>query len=337
MMTLPLFQIPSISKGKKMGVVVHSYASRWQSKTQSDKYSAFTNAIELLNHCHEIGAGGIQVMIRDWSKDFAKKVRDRREQFGMYLEGSIAMPFTRDEVARFESDVVNGKEAGATILRTVTSTGRRYEIYHSDNDVHDFKKKAMESLRLAEPVLRKHKVKLAVENHKDWRANELASAIKEIESEWIGVTLDFGNSISLIEDPMEVVTTLAPYAFSTHVKDMGLEAYDHGFLLSEVPLGKGILDIPRIIAECEKHNPGVNFSLEMITRDPLEIPCLTSDFWDVFNGVSGGDFARTLRLVKEHPYGGPLPRVSHLAPEERLAEEEKNILECLKYVKNIVN
>src|SRR5690606_19127510 len=161
--------------------------------------------------------------------------------------------------ARFERDVVSAKEAGATILRTVTSTGRRYEIYHSDNDVQDFKKKGMESLRFAEPVLRKHKVKLAVENHKDWRADELATAIKTIQSEWIGVTLDFGNSISLIEDPMEVITTLAPYAFSTHVKDMGLERYDDGFLLSEVPLGKGILDIPHIMAECEKHNPVVNF------------------------------------------------------------------------------
>lgn len=147
------------------------------------------------------------------------------------------------------------------------------------------------------------------------------------------MTLDFGNSISLIEDPMEVIATLAPYAFSTHVKDMGLERYDDGFLLSEVPLGKGILDIPHIMAECKKHNPAVNFSLEMITRDPLEIPCLKQEFWEVFNGVSGAEFARTLRLVKDHPYGGPLPRVSHLTPEERLAEEEKNILECLAFSK----
>jgi hypothetical protein len=43
----------------------------------------------------------------------------------------------------------------------------------------------------AEPILRKHKVKLAVENHKDWRAPELASALKQLNSEWIGVTLDF--------------------------------------------------------------------------------------------------------------------------------------------------
>jgi hypothetical protein len=178
-------------------------------------------------------------------------------------------------------------------------------------------------------------VKLAVENHKDWRATELAGAMKELQSEWIGVTLDFGNSVSLIEDPMEVIETLVPYVFSTHVKDMGLEEYGDGFLLSEVPLGKGILDLSKIVALCKKHNPSVTFSLEMITRDPLEIPCLKNEFWSVFDDVSGSELARTIRLVKENKYDGKLPRVSHLSPEERLAVEEDNVVKCLEVMKGL--
>ena len=69
----------------------------------------------------------------------------------------------------------------------------------------------------------------------------------------------------------------------------------------------------------------------MITRDPLQIPCLTNDYWKVFDGVSGGELARTLRMVKQNNYGEPLPRVSQLTAEERLAVEEENILQCLKY------
>ena len=38
---------------------------------------------------------------------------------------------------------------------------------------------------------------------------------------------------------MEVVEALAPRAFTTHFKDMALEEYEQGFLLSEVPLGTG--------------------------------------------------------------------------------------------------
>src|SRR6185295_15758761 len=108
---------------------------------------------------------------------------------------------------------------------------------------------------------------------KDWLAKEFVDMLKTVQSEWVGVTLDFGNSIALLEDPMEVVKSLLPYLFSTHVKDMGVEEYPDGFLLSEVPLGTGILDLPAIVAMCKRQNAAANFSLEMITRDPLEIPC----------------------------------------------------------------
>ena len=69
----------------------------------------------------------------------------------------------------------------------------------------------------------------------------------------------------------------------------------------------------------------------MITRDPLEIPCLKNDYWTVFDGVQGSDLARTLRMVKQNKYKSALPRVSQLSAEDRLAVEEENILECFTY------
>ncbi|MEP7110468.1 MAG: TIM barrel protein [Ferruginibacter sp.] len=330
-MAMPLAKLPGFFKETRMGVVVHSYAGRWQSKLPTQKYPGFLNAIDLIEHCHQIGAGGIQVVVNDWTADFAKKLRNKREILGMYLEGSIGVPGKPGDVPKFEQEVINSKESGAGILRTVTSGGRRYEILHSSKEVQEFKRNALASLRLAESVLRKHKMKLAIENHKDWRADELVHALQQLSSEWIGVTLDFGNSISLVEDPMEVVEKLAPYIFSTHAKDMGVEEYKDGFLLSEVPLGKGFLDLQRIIALCRRHNPSVAFNLEMITRDPLEIPCLKNDYWTVFDGVPGSELARTLRMVNQNKYKSPLPRVSHLSAEDRLAVEEENILECFTY------
>jgi len=324
---------PGLIKDTRMGVVVHSYASRWNSKVESKNYPGFLNAIDLLEHCHHIGAGGIQVGVKDWTIDFAKKVRDRREQLGLYLEGSIGMPGKAEDVSRFEQEVISAKEAGARVLRTVCSAGRRYEIFHSLEAFLDSKRIALTSLALAEPILRKHKVKLAVENHKDWRAKELVIMIKQLNSEWIGVTLDFGNSIALMEDPLEVIQTLAPYMFSTHVKDMGVDEYEDGFLLAEVPLGVGILDLPKIMAICKQHNPDTTFNLEMITRDPLEIPCLKDDYWATFDGVTGVELARTLRMVRQHKFEPALPRVSQLSAEDRLAAEEQNITASFTYSK----
>jgi 3-oxoisoapionate decarboxylase len=227
--------------------------------------------------------------------------------------------------------LVQAKEAGVSILRTVCSSGRRYEVYPSADSFRTAKHQALIHLQLAEPILRKHKMKLAVENHKDWLAAEHVAMIKELQSEWIGVTLDFGNSIALMEDPMEVVRTLAPYAFTTHVKDMGLDEYKDGFLLSEVPMGKGMLNLPEMVAICKKFNPEIKFNLEMITRDPLEIPCLKESYWATFENATAQDLARSLRMVRQYKFRPELSRVSQLSLDEKFKVEEKNIIDCLDY------
>src|SRR5690606_35899764 len=318
-----------------MGVVVHSYASRWNSKVPSAKYPGFKDAIDMLQHCHTIGAKGIQVMVRGWDKDFVKRFNNANEKLGMYLEGSIWLPATDADVEAFDRDVASAKAAGAMVIRTVCLSGRRYENFHTAAEFAEFRKDAIAALKRAEPIVRKHKVKLAVENHKDWRAAELIEILDMIGSEWLGVTLDFGNSISLIEDPMDVLNTLGPRAFTTHVKDMGVAEYEDGFLLSEVPLGQGLLDLPTMFETCRKHNPSITFNLEMITRDPLKIPCLTDVYWNVFDGVSGRELANTLRMVKTKRFKSALPTVSQLSPEERLAVEEENILESFRYVHSL--
>jgi hypothetical protein len=132
---------PTFVKETRMGVVVHSYWSRWNSKTESKKYPGFMNALDLLEHCHELGAGGLQVGVTNWTSDFAKKVRDRREKLGLYLEGSIGLPGKKEDVSRFEQEVINAKEAGAQVIRTVASAGRRYELFHSNEAFQEAKKK----------------------------------------------------------------------------------------------------------------------------------------------------------------------------------------------------
>ena len=323
--------MPDFIPGKRMGIVVHSYWNRWNSKIESKNYPGFQNALDLINHCHKIGAGGVQVGVKDWSQDFARKVRDQRERLGLYLEGSIALPNTSEDMVKFEQDVKNAREAGATILRTVASSGRRYEVYHSMEEYLTGIKQAIISLQLAEPIAKKYKAKIAVENHKDWHATELVDIVKKLDSEHIGVTLDFGNSIALLEDPMKVVEILAPYIFSTHVKDMGVAEYSDGFLLSEVQLGKGFLDLKKMVQICEVNQPDITFNLEMITRDPLEIPCLKPEYWATFENTKGSELASVLQMIKQNNYKSELPKISHLSSEEKLAEEETNILACLSY------
>ena len=104
----------------------------------------------------------------------------------------------------------------------------------------------------AEPILRKYKMPLAIENHKGWRSPELAEWVKATGSEYVGVCLDLVNNVSLIETPQQTINILAPYTIFVSFKDIGVDFYDQGLLLSEVPFGEGHLDLSAIVASCKR-------------------------------------------------------------------------------------
>lgn len=331
--SIPFPNIPEFLKDYSMGVVVHSYGMRYGGRVKSEKYPPFLDALNLVKHCHNLGAGGVQTMVNGWTEEFGKKLRMEIDSAEMYLEGSIGLPRDEADIERFESEIEIGKQAGISVFRTVCLNGRRYENFESKNQFDEFKSKAIHALQLAEKIVRKHGVKLAVENHKDWKAAELVEILENLGSEWVGATVDFGNNVSLLEDPNQVIETLAPYAFSTHIKDMGVKEYKDGFLLSEVPLGEGIVDLKKGMDLCKKYNPAIRFSLEMITRDPLQIPCLKEQYWATFDNPSAVEFARNLAMVRQHEFNGKLPETSSLSPDEKLALEEEHVQKCLYYSK----
>jgi hypothetical protein len=104
-----------------------------------------------------------------------------------------------------------------------------------------------------------------------------------------------------------------------------------GFLLSEVLPGDGYLDLPRVIGMIQQARPKTRFTLEMITRDPLKVPCLGDKYWASFPDRNGIYLARTLRFVNAHKSSKPLPQVSQLTHEEQMRAEAQNVVACLRY------
>src|SRR5262249_11472454 len=105
-------------------------------------------------------------------------------------------------------------------------------------------------------------------------------------------------------------------------------------LLSEVPLGDGFLDLQRIVAAVKKARPEARFNLEMITRDPLRVPCLTTKYWETLGDVRGQQLADALARVRRHKHPRPLPEVGPLSHSEQLEVEQANIERSLDYACN---
>jgi sugar phosphate isomerase/epimerase len=176
---------------------------------------------------------------------------------------------------------------------------------------------------------------LAIENHKDWLIDDYVKLFHTYSSEYLGACLDFGNNISLLDNLEEVIQAAAPYTKATHLKDVAVGPYEEGFLLSEVVLGTGVLDLPKMVSVVQRANPKVRFSLEMITRDPLRVPCLRDDYWVTFPERNGVYLARTLRFVRDHPPRAPLAKPEELSPEQHAKIETQNIVECFNYARTM--
>src|SRR5437867_264805 len=117
--------------GARLGIGMHSFGFHWQAARNRASDAQFSNALEFLDYCHGLGAGGVQVAIASRDLKEAGQIRAKAESRGMYFEGQLSMPKDDADAARFEDDVRVAKEAGATVLRTAFLSGRRYETFQS--------------------------------------------------------------------------------------------------------------------------------------------------------------------------------------------------------------
>jgi sugar phosphate isomerase/epimerase len=290
--------VEAIPGDRRLGLVIHSLWNRWQGKYSSVKLPPLREVEEVLDYCVEIGCGGLQTTVADWTVEVVRRLRGMVEGYGVYVEGSVELPRSRTEVERFEREVRRSKEAGVTVFRSYFG-GRRYEDHRTLESFQRYREQAWERMVLAEPVLRRHGVRLGVENHKDFRSGELAEMLRRLSSAHVGCCLDFGNNLALLEETEAVLEAVGPYLVTTHLKDMAVQPDEAGFLLAEVPLGQGMLDLPGLIKKCLEANRQITFNLEMITRDPLRIPCLEAGYWAAMPEVGGAALAATLRLVRD--------------------------------------
>jgi sugar phosphate isomerase/epimerase len=285
----------------------------------------------LLELAAMVGAAGAHGGMIQIDLEWARRTRQLKEDLDMYVEVQTFLP--REDPAVFEHAVNIAREAGASSLRAVCLLGRRYEMFDSLEGWKTAVAGFHTQIQAAIPIIEKYRMPLGLENHKDWRAEEQVSLLRQYDCELLGVSLDTGNNLTVLDDPMEAVEALAPYTLNVHLKDMAMQETETGFLLSEVPLGEGMLDIKRMVDTVRRARPEVNFSLEMITRDPLVVDCLSEQYWSTFVDVNGVHLARLLARIRANRPASPLPRITGLTPEARYALELDYVNRSIDYAR----
>jgi len=325
------------SEGPKsgLGLVIYTLALRRKAMQGERPKQDLFEPRAYLDYCHSLGASGVQLPLGARDADYSRKLREQAQQYGMYIEGMIGMPNDDHDLERFEAEVRTAREIGALALRTALLPGRRYEQFATLKEYLAATEQGRQSVLRAVPILERHRVRLAIENHKDRRAEELVALLRAIGSKYVGACVDLANNFTLLEDPVAVVEALAPWAYSVHIKDQAVREYEDGFLFADVPLGEGFLDLKKMVGILRRAKPEVRFGLETLTRDPLKVPVLTDKYWATFPDVPGRDLARTLRDVRTHQ-ARQLPQISRLPPAEQVACESAGIAKSFQYAREML-
>lgn len=264
-------------------------------------------------------------------------IRSAFEKDAIALEVSIPSRYLETPEAYVQA-VTAARAIGATRGRVALLSGRRYETFETASAWAAFTTKWRETLLRMRPEFERQQFAIGIENHKDWLAPELVALLRAIDSRFVGACVDFGNNIALLEHPDETIEALAPFAVTTHLKDMAVKPSADGFELSEVPLGQGILPLDRYVRAIRGARPDAALCLEMITRDPLRVPFRSDRYWVAFDAAAR-DAARLQRFEQQilsRASARPLPRITGLAPAAQVELEDEHVRACVAYARDVL-
>ena len=276
------------------------------------------NVMQFIDLAGRWKADGLQIESVPDDEKAVAEIRSRAEKLGLYIE--VEAGGLKPE--RIAKKLQAAKLLGAKVLRTFPAIDR----YRKDIPLGRQLKTAEENLRQIAAAAEKLNILVGVENHQnlvidkvekqDITGAELAELLDRVDSPFVGVCLDTGNAIGLLEDPMEAAKMLAPRTVTVHLKDYRIKRTFRGAEFAGCALGRGSIDLSAILRLLRERSPlGDNLCLNVEAAvERISVPFLDPEFWD---GYAPGDAARVpayLRFIRDH---GEPPETDFRMPVEQ--------------------
>ncbi len=170
-------------------------------------------------------------------------------------------------------------------------------------------------------------VKVSVENHAgDMTADELITLIEGAGREFVGANMDSGNAAWTLEDPLDSLEKLGPYAVTTSLRDSRIWQTDKGCKVQWTAMGDGgCVDLERYFTRYAQLCPGVAVNIETIGGFAVEFPYYEDSFWEAFPKKSAVEFARFLAVARR---GKAMDQYDGGDKQRQREELEKSIRYC---------
>ena len=183
--------------------------------------------------------------------------------------------------------------------------------------------------------IRESGVKIALENHGgDFQARELKALVEDAGSDILGICLDSGNPLWMLEDPHLTLELLGPYAVNSHVRDTAVWRVPEGVAVRWVNMGEGNVDIDGWIRKFLTMQPGVPVTFEnIVSAQPRIIRVFDSATYKDFPKMPAAELARFLALAER---GKPVPAQPATPGKSRSQQQLDDLEVCVRYTKKLL-
>ena len=181
-------------------------------------------------------------------------------------------------------------------------------------------------------------VKIAIENHAgDLHSLELVQLIELAGKDYVGATIDSGNATWTLENPINTLRNLAPYAVSSGIRDSMVWKSENGVKVQWTAMGEGCTDLNTFTSEWKRLCPALPMQLEIISGFAKEFPYLNDEFWSPYSNISASGFSRFISLSRKGKKIEPFTIQPGKDPQKAKQEYQLAELErSLKYCKNVL-
>jgi sugar phosphate isomerase/epimerase len=204
---------------------------------------------DFLARAKELEVDGVSLescFFPSYDKGWLSNLKDQLDDYGFERVYAWGHPDGLERGKNFEEyDVMvasfdRAKAIGADVMRVVGSSLMFRHEPHGPQ-IEALTKMFKKAVKVAED----YKIKMAVENHIDFTADEILQLIENVDSDYFGINFDTGNFLRLLDDPIAGMEKLAPYTYATHVKDLmpdkTAKPTDWHFFAG-VPVGQGLIN-----------------------------------------------------------------------------------------------
>lgn len=209
------------------------------------------DVFEMLEYCKkELGLDGVHLTplcLDVIDLGHMREVGARAKELGLFLEYNFSMddPYVPQINLTPDQALDHCQALGADIAKASLDIKRPRPVAanrHHPQVMEVLARRAQE-FRAAGPRALELGVRFAIENHTDTYASEILWLVKEADHPAVGVCVDTGNSLFVLEDPVTAVELLAPGSFTNHFKDYQVHHTAYGPKFIGGAVGEGDNDM----------------------------------------------------------------------------------------------